>query len=74
MEKFPGTADAGLDLVQDEQQAVLSGQRPQFAQKSVGRGPDAGFTLDRLQHHANGFVIYQSLHRRQIVQLRLGKA
>ena len=59
---------------QDEQQAVLSGERPQFAQKLVGRGPDAGFALDRLQHHANGLVIDAPFHRREIIQLRLGKA
>jgi len=41
----------------------------------IGRvaGPDAGFTLDRLQHHADGLVVDQPLHRSGIVQLRLGK-
>ena len=51
VEQLSGAAHAGLDLVDDQQQAVRLGQRPQFAQELIGRGPDAGFALDRLQHH-----------------------
>ena len=56
VEQLSGPAHAGLDFVEDQQQAVFLRQRPQFAQELIGRGPNAGFTLDRLQHHGDGLV------------------
>ena len=56
VEELPGAADAGLDLVEDQEQAVRVGERAQILQELVGRGPDAGFALDRLEHHGDGVV------------------
>ena len=56
MEQLAGPAHAGLDLVDDQQQAALLGQRPQLLQELIGRRPHAGFALDRLQHDGNGLA------------------
>ena len=62
VEQFSGTAHAGLDLVDDQQQAVLFRQRAQLRHELIGRRPDAGFALDRLQHHGDRVVRDQRLH------------
>ena len=56
MKQLSGAADAGLYFIDDQQQAMRPCQLAQFAQELVGRGPDAGFALDRLQHHGDGLV------------------
>ena len=62
VEQLSGPAHAGLDLVDDQQQAVLLGQRAQLLQELIGRRPHAGFALDRLQHHGDRVVRDQRLH------------
>ena len=74
VEELSGAAHAGLDLVDDQQQAVRLGQRAQLLQELIGRGPHAGFALDRLQHHRDGVVVDQLLRPRRVVQLRLREA
>ena len=74
MEQLAGAAHAGLDLVEDQQQAIRVGQRPQLPKELIGRGPDAGFALDRLQHHRNRLVRYQPLDGGEIVEPRFAKA
>ncbi len=49
VEQFAGAAHAGLDLVDDQQQAMRLGQRAQLTQEMLRRRPDAGLALDRLQ-------------------------
>ena len=61
VEQFSGPAHAGLDLVDDQEQAVLFGQRAQLFQELIGRRPYAGFALDRLQHHGDRVVGDQRL-------------
>ena len=41
VEELSGPAHAGLDLVENEQQAVRLGQRTQLLQELIGRGPHA---------------------------------
>ena len=55
-EQLAGAAHAGLDLVDDEQEAVLICQSPQLPEELIGRSPHAGLALDRLQHHCDGLV------------------
>ena len=74
MEQLSGAAHAGLDLVEDQKQAVCLRERPQFLQELIGRGPDAGFALDRLQHHGNRLLRDQLLDGGEIVELCLWKA
>ncbi len=74
MEQLSGAAHAGLDLVDNQQQAVRPSQRSQIAQELIGRRPHAGFALDRLQHDADGLVCDQPFDGGEIVQLCLGKA
>jgi len=66
-EQLSGPAHAGLDLVDDQQQAALLGQRPQFLQEFIGRRPHAGFALDRLQHHGDCRRRDQPPHRPDVV-------
>ncbi len=47
-EHAAGAGDAGLDLVDDEQDAVLVADGAQFAQKVEGRDVEAALALDRL--------------------------
>jgi hypothetical protein len=74
MEQLSGPAHAGLDLVDDQQQAVLLGQRAQLLQELIGCRPDAGFALDRLQHHGDRVVRDQRLHRIEVVELGFPEA
>ena len=74
VEQFSGPAHAGLDLVDDQQQPLLLRQRPQLLQELIGRRPNAGFALDRLQHDGNGLARDQPLDGIEIVELRLGKS
>ncbi len=53
VKQLSGAADAGLDLVEDQQQAMILRQRTQLLQELVGGRPHAGFALNRLQHHGN---------------------
>ena len=53
-EELAGAADPGLDLVEDQQDAVLGRQSAQAAQELVRRDEHAGLALDRLQHHGDG--------------------
>jgi hypothetical protein len=74
MKQFSGPAHAGLDLVDDQEQPALLGQRAQLLQELIGRRPYAGFALDRLQHDRNCLARYQPLDGIEIVELRLGKS
>ena len=73
VEELAGTADAGLDFIKDQQQTMCRGQFAQVPQELIRCWQDAGFPLDRLQHHGNGLVVDLPFNRIQIVQPRLGK-
>ena len=51
-EPLPRAAGAGLDLVEDEQRAVLGGEAPGRGEVAVGQVDDAGLALDRLDERA----------------------
>ena len=63
-----GAADAGLDLVEDQQDAALPRQGAQVAQEVAGGLEDAGLALDRLQHDGDGARRDRGLDRGQVVQ------
>ena len=49
-----GAADAGLDLVEDQQHAALAGERAQRDEVVVVGRDHAGLALDRLEHDGDG--------------------
>ena len=73
VEQLAGAAHAGLDLVDDQQQAVLAGQRAQLLQEFVGRGPHAGFALDRLQHDATVLSVISAFTESRSLSFAFGK-
>jgi hypothetical protein len=73
-EEAPGAPDAGLDLVEDQQQALVPGQRPQVTQEVVARRIDAGLALDGLEHDPDRLRGDRSLDRVQVAERHLGEA
>ena len=51
-EPVAGAAEAGLDLVGDEDDPVLAAPGRQGGQEAAGRDHEAALALDRLDHHA----------------------
>jgi hypothetical protein len=73
VEQLASPAHTGLDLVDDQQQSALLGQRAQLLQELIGRRPDAGFALDRLQHDRDRLGRDQPLDGLDVIELRFGK-
>src|SRR4029453_2766863 len=65
-EPVAGAAAAGLDLVKDEQQALLVAQLPQPLQKAGGRNLNTAFALNRLDEDGAGLVGGQLAGRFQV--------
>ncbi len=73
-EELAGAADAGLDLVHDEQEAVLVAERPQGAQPLVRDHPQAALALDRLDHQGGGLGRDRGLQGLQVAERHLVEA
>ena len=65
--QLPGTADAGLDFVENQQRVVRIAQFTQAAQEVRIRRHDAAFTLHRFNDHRAGIVVDQRLCRVEVV-------
>src|SRR5947199_9226975 len=55
-EELPGPAEAGLDLVRDEERAALRAEPPNAGDVVVGREDHAALALDRLQDNGGGLI------------------
>ena len=73
-EELAGAADAGLHLVEDEQQAVLVAERAELAQELAGDEADAALALDRLDHDRRGLGPDRRLDRLEVAERHLVEA
>src|ERR1700730_11438183 len=73
-EEFSCSSDPGLDLVEDEKNALTLRQNTQISQERVGCNKHTSLTLDRLQHHGDRIGRDGSLDLLQVVKLHFGKS
>ena len=73
-EHIAGAADAGLDLVEDQQQPVVVAQLAQRAQEGMRHDPHAALAHDRLDHDGGGLRTDRFLGRLQIGERHLVEA
>ena len=73
-EELAGAADAGLDLVEDQEQAVLVAEAAQFAQEGVRHRADAALALDRLDHERRRLGADDGLQGLDILERHLVEA
>ena len=66
--QLPGTADAGLDFIENQQRIVRIAQLTQAAQEFHIRWYDAAFPLHRFNDHCAGIVVDQRLCRVEVVK------
>jgi hypothetical protein len=64
----PGAADAGLDLVEAEQGALLPRELARGAEVSVRRRQHPGLALDRLHDERGGPLAERRLERREVAE------
>ena len=69
-----GTADAGLYLVDDEQQVLLAAQLLYFLDELAVERQDTALALDKLHHDSAGHVVRLGAYRLDIVGNRVIKA
>ena len=73
-EQAAGAADAGLHLVNEEEDILLPAQLGQALYKALVHGDDAALALDHLQHHGADRAVQQRLDARQIPGLGVEEA
>ena len=73
-EQLAGAGVAALDLVEDEHQIVLVGERAQALDEFRAGRADAALALDRLDQEAGGVRAHRRLGRVEIVELDDGEA
>ena len=73
-QKAAGAADAGLHLVQHQQQAMLVAERAQADEKRARDDAHAAFALNGLDQYAGGVRADQRAHRVEIAEGRLIEA
>ena len=73
-EELAGAADAGLHLVEDQQQAVLVAERAELAQELAGDQADAALALDRLDHDRRRLRPDRRLDRLEVAERHLVEA
>ncbi|MCY1486270.1 hypothetical protein D9M68_199090 [compost metagenome] len=70
-EKLAGAADAGLNLVEDQEQAEFVAEGAQFLHEFLGRGTDAALALDRLDQDRGGLLGDRILDGRDVAERNL---
>ena len=73
-EQAPGAADAGLDLIEDQQRAPLSGDVPAGLEKRRGGDTHPSFALHRLDQHRSGLGRHRRSQRVTIVERHVAEA
>ena len=70
-EELSGAADAGLNFVEDQQEAVLVAKSAQGLKECAGNRPDAALALNRLNHQRCRIGSDRGLKRRNVAERHL---
>jgi hypothetical protein len=66
-----GAAEAGLDLIGDEEDALLTAEVAGLLQVTGRRDDDAGFTLDRLDEETDGVGVDGAAQTGSVLKLMM---
>ncbi len=72
--ELAGAADAGLHLIEDQEQAELVAERAQFLQEFLRRRTNAALALDRLDQDRGGLFCDRILDGRDVAERNLVEA